>query len=196
MEVGLAAGAGEKLRLDGERMQEVIHPLRRLIRVETLAQDRILRRHADRAATRMAVVAIARIDAHLFLVVGLGDVLVAVQGHHHRMAERDGVRAERDGLRHVGAVADAAGVDQRNLAPLAEVVDRLARLTDRRHARNARVLGRKMRAGAGAAFHTVDIDRVRIAFHRHPHVVIDAGGAELELDRDLPVGRLADLLDL
>ncbi len=34
------------------------------------------------------------------------------------------------------------------------------------------------------------------AFHRHAHVVIDARGAELELDRDLPVGRLPDLLDL
>ncbi len=34
------------------------------------------------------------------------------------------------------------------------------------------------------------------ALHRHAHVVIDARGAELELDRDLPIGRLADLLDL
>ena len=42
----------------------------------------------------------------------------------------------------------------------------------------------------------VDIDRIRPALHRHAHVVIDARGAELELDRDLPVGRLAHLLDL
>ncbi len=30
----------------------------------------------------------------------------------------------------------------------------------------------------------------------HAHVVVDARGAELQLDRDLPVGRLADFLDL
>ena len=31
---------------------------------------------------------------------------------------------------------------------------------------------------------------------RHAHVVIDAGRAELQLDRDLPIGGLANLLDL
>ena len=53
-----------------------------------------------------------------------------------------------------------------------------------------------MRAGAGAAFHAVDIDRIRIAFHRHADVVVDARRAELELDRDLPVGRFPDFQDL
>ena len=71
-----------------------------------------------------------------------------------------------------------------------------ARLADGGDAGNAGILGRDMRTGAGAAFHRVDIDEVGSALHRHAHVVIDARGAELQLDRDFPIGRLADLLDL
>ncbi len=33
------------------------------------------------------------LDTHLGLEIGLGDVLVAVQRHHHRMADGDRVRA-------------------------------------------------------------------------------------------------------
>ena len=53
-----------------------------------------------------------------------------------------------------------------------------------------------MRAGAGATLHAVDIDAVGSGLRRHAHVVIDARRAELELDRDLPVGRFANLVDL
>src|SRR5947208_8833559 len=53
-----------------------------------------------------------------------------------------------------------------------------------------------MRARAGAAFHTVDIDDVRTAFRRHAHVVVDARRTELQLDRNFVVGRLANFLDL
>ena len=35
-----------------------------------------------------------------------------------------------------------------------------------------------------------------IALYGHAHVVIDAGGAELELDRNFVVGGFADFLDL
>ena len=42
----------------------------------------------------------------------------------------------------------------------------------------------------------VEVDDVRAALRGHPDVVVDTGRAELELDRDLVVGRLADLLDL
>src|SRR5207248_8237516 len=41
-----------------------------------------------------------------------------------------------------------------------------------------------------------EVDDVGAALRRHAHVVVDAGGTELELDRDPVVGRLADLLDL
>ena len=112
------------------------------------------------------------------------------------MADGDRIGAERQRLGDVAAIADAAGIDERDLALLAELVDGAPRLADRGDAGNAGILGRDMGAGAGAAFHAVDIDRIRIALHRHAHIVIDARGAELELDRDLPIGRLADLLDL
>ena len=58
------------------------------------------------------------------------------------------------------------------------------------------LLGGDVRAGAGAALGAVEVDDVRPALRGHAHVVVDARGAELELDRDLVVGRLADLLDL
>ena len=61
---------------------------------------------------------------------------------------------------------------------------------------HAGLLGGDVRAGAGAAFHAVDVDAVRSGLGRHAHVVVDARRAELELDRDLPVGRFANLLDL
>ena len=112
------------------------------------------------------------------------------------MADGDRVGAERHGLGHVAAIPDAAGIDEADLAALAELVDGAPRLADGGDARHAGILGRDMRTGAGAAFHGVDIDGVGPAFHRHAHVVIDARGAELELDRDFPIGRLAHLLDL
>ena len=62
--------------------------------------------------------------------------------------------------------------------------------------RDAGLLGGDVRAGAGAALGTVEVDDVGAALGRHPNVVVDARGAELELDRDLVVGRLAGLLDL
>ena len=78
----------------------------------------------------------------------------------------------------------------------ADVLERAPRLGDRRHERDAGLLGGEVRAGAGAALGAVEVDDVRAALGRHAHVVVDARGAQLELDRDLVVGRLADLLDL
>src|SRR5262249_9747234 len=70
------------------------------------------------------------------------------------------------------------------------------RLPDGGDAGDARVLRGDMRAGAGRAFHAVDVDRVRPRLDGHAHIVIDARCAELQLDWDLAVGRLADLVDL
>ena len=103
---------------------------------------------------------------------------------------------QRKGLGDVAAVADAAGVDQRNLAGLVDVVERLARLADRGDAGHAGLLGGQVRAGAGAALHAVHVDAVGVGLGRHAHVVVDPRRAQLELDRDLAVGRLADFLDL
>ena len=151
----------------------------------------------DRAAAGVAVVALAGRHADRALVVGdARDLLVAVERHQRRVADRDGLRAERERLRDVAAVADAAGDDEVDLVGEADVLERPPRLGDRRHQRDAGLLGRDVRAGARAALGAVEVDDVRPALRRHAHVVVDARGAELELDRDLVVGRLADLLDL
>src|SRR2546421_369509 len=47
--IGLAAGPRHHLTLDGEAVEEVVDALRRAVRVEPLAQHRILGRHADGA---------------------------------------------------------------------------------------------------------------------------------------------------
>ena len=74
------------------------------------------------------------------------------------MADSDRVGAERHRLGDVAAIADAAGIDEADLAALAELVDGAARLADGGDAGNAGILGRDMRTGAGAAFHRVDVD--------------------------------------
>src|SRR5262249_60116258 len=80
---------------------------------EPLAELGVLRRHADRATARVAVVALAGGDADRALVVGdAGDLLVAVERHQRGVSDRDGGRAEREALGHVGALADAAGGDR------------------------------------------------------------------------------------
>ena len=112
------------------------------------------------------------------------------------MADGDRVGTQRERLGDVAAVAHAAGVDEADAAGGAEVVEGLPRLADRGDAGDAGLLGREVRARAGGALHAVDVDAVRPGLDRHAHVVIDAGRAELELNRDLGVGSLADLVDL
>ncbi len=53
------------------------------------------------------------------------------------------------------------------------------------------VLGRR-----GAALHAVDDHHIGAGLHGERHVVFRAGGADLHIDRLLPIGDLADLLDL
>src|SRR5580704_13097102 len=67
--VGLAARARQHLRLDGEGVQKIVNPFRGPIGIEALAQHRILGGHSDRAASGMAVIAMARLDADFLLVV-------------------------------------------------------------------------------------------------------------------------------
>ena len=197
VDVRLAARAREHLQLHGQRRQEVVDALGRLLDDEPLAELRILGRDPDRAAPGVAVVALAGGNADRALVVGdAGDLLVAVERHQRRVAERDRLRAEREALRDVRAVPDPAGDDEVDLVGEPDVLERAPRLGDRGHERDAGLLGRDVRACAGAALGSVQVDDVRPALGRHAHVVVDARGAELELDRHLVVGRLADLLHL
>ena len=138
---GLAAGPGEQLRLDGQRVQEVVDPLGRLIGVQTRAQFRVLRRHADRAAPRVAVVAVARLRPDLLGVSSprrypccssAPSAPSAQWQSHPRPAQWPWPHQHRSGYH--------ACIDQRNLAAFAEIVDGFARLTDRGHAGHARCL--------------------------------------------------------
>jgi hypothetical protein len=69
-------------------------------------------------------------------------------------------------------------------------------LRDRGHERDSGLLRREVRPGARSALGAVEVDDVGPALGGHAHVVVDARGPELELNRDLVVGRLADLLHL
>src|SRR5215469_14433658 len=108
--IGLAAGTRHHLSLDRQAMEEVVDALRGAVGIETLAQHRVLSGDPDRAAAGVAVIAVARLDADLLLVVGLGDVLVAVERHECRVTDRDRIGPERERLSEVAAVTDATGI--------------------------------------------------------------------------------------
>src|SRR3712207_8868994 len=63
-------------------------------------------------------------------------------------------------------------------------------LGDRRHERDAGLLGGEVRARAGATLGAVEVNDVRPALGGHAHVVVHARGAQLELDRDRKSTRL------
>src|SRR6476646_6113256 len=179
MHARLAAGASQHLRFERERVQEIIDALCRLVGIEALAQLRVLRGDADRAASGVAVIAIAGRNADLVLEIRLRDLFVALQRHQHRVPNSDSVSAKRHGFRYVAAVPDAPGVNQADLAALAKLVDGTARLADSGNSRHAGILGGDMRSGPGAALHGVAIDGVRSALHGHAHVVINSRSASI-----------------
>src|SRR5260221_10400017 len=78
VDVGLATGARHHLAFHRQGMKKVVNPLRCLVRVEALAQYRILGGHPDRTAPRMAVIAVASRDADFALVVRFGYCFVAI----------------------------------------------------------------------------------------------------------------------
>ena len=122
---------------------------------------------------------------------------VAVERDHRRRPDRDGVGAQRERLGRVDAVPDAAGDDQVDHARRSFISRSAATAsTSRRHGRDAGVVHQRVGRGAGAALHAVDHDHVGAGLARQLDVVGHAAGADLDVDRDLPVGRLAQLLDL
>src|SRR5215210_651325 len=97
----------------------------------------------------MAVVALARRSPDRALVVGHARyLLVAVQGDERRMPDRNRLRAERQGLRHIGPVPDPAGDDEVDLVGEPDIFERSPRLRDRGHEGYPGLLGGDMRAGA------------------------------------------------
>src|SRR5260370_10704579 len=195
--IRLAAGPREHLRLERQRVQEVVDALSRLVDLQPLAQLRVLGSDADGAAPGVAVVAPAGRDADRALVVGdAGDLLVAVERHQRRVADRYRLGAERQALGDVGPVADAARHHQVDLIDQPDVLEGPAGFGARRHQRDRGLLVRDVRPGPGAALGAIPVDGVRAALGGHPDVVVDPRGTEFELDRNLVIGGLADLLDL
>ena len=110
-----------------------------------------------------------------------------------------GVGPEGQALGHVGAVADAAGDDELHAVLLlvdAELLQRLYGERDGGERRDADVLDEHLLRRGGAALHAVDHDDVRAGLDREPGVVVGPRGADLDVDRLLPVGDLAQLGDL
>ncbi len=77
-----------------------------------------------------------------------------------------------------------------------ELHQRLHRLRDRGQDRNTDVLDEHVLGGGGPALHAVQHDRVGAGLDRQRHVVVGPRSADLDVDRDPPVGDLAELLDL
>ncbi len=78
----------------------------------------------------------------------------------------------------------------------AELLERLDRLRDRGEDRDPDVLDEHVLGRGGAALHPVEDDDVGARLDRQRDVEVGARGADLDEDRLLPVGDLAQLLDL
>src|SRR6185312_7523759 len=119
----LAAGASQRLQLERHGREIILQHARPLLRRQALLKLRILRRHADRAAAGMAVVAVAGLGADLVIVLDI-DRAVAAERDQRSDADRDSIRAKRQRLGHVGSAPDSAGDDELHLAMHVELLKR------------------------------------------------------------------------
>ena len=78
----------------------------------------------------------------------------------------------------------------------AEFSERLHCLRNRGQRRDADVFDEHLLGGGGTALHSVDDHDIGAGVYGEFHVVVRAGGANLDVDRLLPVGDLAQFVDL
>ena len=193
--MGLPARARERLGLEREHAEVVGDPAAAELGVEPRGELVVLRRDPDGIESGLPVVVEARGAADLAVrVVVLGRVVA--HRDQRRRADRDRVRAERERLGDVGARADPAGDDQLHLPVHPELGQRLDGEAHGGQRRNADVLDEDVLRRRRAALHAVDDDHVGAGLHRELDVVVRPGGADLDEDRLLPVGDLAQLADL
>jgi hypothetical protein len=121
---------------------------------------------------------------------------VVAHGDQRRGADRDRVGAEGQRLRDVGAGPDPAGHDQLHLPVHTELLERVHGQPDGRQRRDADVLDEDVLCRRRPSLHAVHDDDVGARLDRELDVVVRAGGADLDEDRLLPVGDLAQLADL
>ncbi len=89
-----------------------------------------------------------------------------------------------------------AGDDQLHLAVHAELLERLDRRSDGAEDRQPDMLDEDFLRRRRAALHAVEHNHVGAGLDRERRVVKGARGADLDVDRFLPVGDLPELLDL
>src|SRR5712691_2610606 len=193
--MGLAASARERLRLEREDAQIVRDPAPAEHRVETGRELVVLGRDPCWVTARLPVVVETRCAADLpVLLVVLGAVVA--QRNQGCRPDRDRVGTERERLRHVGAGADAAGDDQLHLPVHVQFLEGVHGEAGRRERGYADVLDEDVLRRGGSALHAVHDDDVGPCFDRQLHVVVSARRADLDEDRLLPIRDLAQLVDL
>ena len=172
--------------------------------LQALLEDRVLRRNAHRAATRMTMVASAWRGAQRCIVstsvdratVVKPDIPVATQGHQGALPNRDRISPHRKRLRHIRASSDTARHDQLHLADHVEVLQCGHRLTDCSKGWDPDVLDKTGLGGGRSALHPVDHDDIGPRMHCELDVVEDTGRTDLDVDWLLPVGHLAIFANL
>ncbi|MPM07838.1 hypothetical protein SDC9_54147 [bioreactor metagenome] len=195
VDMALAAGPRDRLRLERQHREIVAQPARRLDRVEPRHQRGVLGGDAGRVLALVPVVIGIRGGAEL-AVFGRPFRVVLAKRHQRRGADRDRIGAKREGLGHIGAGADAARDDELHLAVHAQILQRLHRGPDAGKRRLADMLDEHILRRRGAALHAVEHHDIGPRLHRERSVIVRPRAADLDVDRLFPVGDLADLEDL
>ncbi len=81
--------------------------------------------------------------------------VIVTQGHQRRRADRHRVGAKCEGLRHIGAIADASRNDQLHLAMHAKILQRLHRRPNTGQGRLADMFDEDFLGRRRAALHSV-----------------------------------------
>src|SRR5438093_5216951 len=193
--MGLATRARGRLRLEREDAQVVRDPAPAEHRVETGRELVVLRRDPCRVAARLPVIVEARRAADLPVLLVVLRAVVA-QSDQGGSPDRDRVGTKRERLGDVGAGADAARDDQLHLPVHVQLLEGVHGEAGRRERGYADVLDEDVLRRGGSALHAVYNDDVGPRLDRQLHVVVRARRANLDEDRLLPVGDLAQLVDL
>ena len=128
--------------------------------------------------------------------IALGDLLVAVKRDKGANPNGHGICAKGQRLCRIGAAAYATRCDQADLAVEPKLAQGLTRHNYSRNRGNAAVLQQHLCRCTGAGQHAVDDDGIGPGLGCQLHIVVHTTGPEFHVNRNSPVGGLAQLLDL
>ena len=188
--MALAVGACDRLAFERQHGEVVREALTRRNRIETLGQLRILRGDACWIAPFVPIVVAPRSRAELAIFLLPARMIVA-EGNECCRADRDGVRAECQRFGDIRARANAAGHDELHLAMHVELGQGLYSRADRRERRQSAMLDKHVLRRRRTALHAVEHHNVGAGLHRERRVVVRPRRADLDVDRFLPAGDLA-----